>query len=221
LIPGFQFENLTVTPVEEDSNIEPVEGLKVSRFIGTLFRDTRDDPFNAKKGSFFSSDLQYAPGLIGDVNYLKSYNQYLRFRPFGKYLWASAVKIGLATDLPGRIVTERFFAGGSYTVRGFKKDQVGPKLPDGTPAGGEGLFVLNQEFRFPIWKWFGGAVFYDAGNVYSGVGDFNPFDLRHSIGLGLRLNSPFGIARLDYGINLSPEDDEPRGVLHFALGQAF
>ncbi|MCI0415254.1 translocation/assembly module TamB domain-containing protein [bacterium] len=221
LIPGFQFEYLTVTPVEEDSNIEPVEGLKVSRFIGTLLRDTRDDPFNAKRGSFFSSDLQYAPGFIGDVSYLKSFNQYLRFRPVGKYLWASALRLGLATDLPGRIVTERFFAGGSYTVRGFKKDQVGPELPDGTPAGGEALFVLNQEFRFPIWKWFGGAVFYDAGNVYSGVGDFNPFDLRHSIGPGLRLNSPFGIARLDYGINISPEDDEPRGVLHFALGQAF
>ena len=80
---------------------------------------------------------------------------------------------------------------------------------------------MNQELRFPIWKWFGAAVFYDGGNVYRGLGDFNPFDIRHSVGLGLRVNSPFGIARLDFGINISPEDDEPRGVLHFALGQAF
>src|SRR6185436_20863257 len=107
-------------------------------------------------------------------------------------VWAQSYRLGLATDLPGRIVTERFFAGGSYTIRGLEKDQAGPKLPDGTPVGGEALFVLNQELRFPIWEWFGGAVFYDAGNVYSSVGNFDPLDLRHAIGVGLRLNSPFG-----------------------------
>ena len=220
LIPGYQFEYLTVTPLET-TEFEPVEGMKISRFIGTLFRDTRNDPFNATRGSFFSIDAQAGLGFIGDVSYVKSYNQYLRFRPFKRFLWASAVRVGLATDLPPRIVTERFFAGGSFSMRGFKRDQVGPKLPDGTPAGGEALFILNQEIRFPVWKWFGGVVFYDGGNVYSGVGDFNPFDIRHSIGIGLRLNSPFGIARLDYGINLDPEENEPRGVLHFAIGQAF
>ena len=220
LIPGYEFEYLTVTPLESP-NIEPVEGLKISRFIGTLYRDSRDDPFNSKRGTFFSVDLQAAPGWIGDVSYLKSYNQYLRFRPFGKYLWASAYRLGLATNLPPRVVTERFFAGGNYSIRGLKKDEAGPEAPDGTPLGGEALFVMNQELRFPVWKWFGGAVFYDVGNVYAGVGDFNPFDARHAIGVGLRLNSPFGIARFDYGINLNPEDDEPRGVFHFALGQAF
>lgn len=220
LIPGYEFEYLTLTPLETP-NIQPVRGLKVSRFLGTLLRDTRDDPFNTTRGSFFTTDLQVAAGIIGDVSYVKNYNHYIRVLPYSKFTWASAVRVGLASDLPERVVTERFFAGGSFSIRGFKKDQVGPRFADGTPRGGEALFVLNQELRFPVWKWFGGAVFYDGGNVYSRFSEFNPFDIRHSVGMGLRVNSPFGIARLDYGINLSREDDEPRGVLHFALGQAF
>ncbi len=136
LIPGFQFEYLTLTPLE-DSNIEAVDGLKVSRLIGTLLRDSRDDPFNTKRGTFFSIDAQVAPGWLGDVSYVKSYNQYLRFIPYKNFLWASAVRIGLASDLPPRVVTERFFAGGSFTLRGFKRDEVGPKFEDGTPVGGK------------------------------------------------------------------------------------
>ncbi|MGH9857538.1 MAG: POTRA domain-containing protein, partial [Acidobacteriota bacterium] len=123
LIPGYQFEILTLIPLETP-NINPVDGLKVSRFIGTLFRDSRDDPFNTKRGTFFSTDLQVATGWLGDVSYLKNYNQYIKILPYRKFTWASAVRVGLATDLPERVVTERFFAGGSFSIRGFKKDQV-------------------------------------------------------------------------------------------------
>jgi outer membrane translocation and assembly module TamA len=119
------------------------------------------------------------------------------------------------------VITERFFTGGSYSLRGFEKDSVGPRNAAGTVVGGEALFVINQEYRFPIYKWFGGVVFYDLGNVYESVGSFDPLDLRHSLGIGLRFSSPFGILRADYGINLDPEGDERRGVFHFGLGQAF
>ncbi len=89
------------------------------------------------------------------------------------------------------------------------------------PEGGEALFIVNQEIRFPIYKWLEGVTFYDIGNVYESLEDFNPFDIRHSMGLGLRINTPAVLIRIDYGINLSPRLDEPRGIFFISLGQAF
>lgn len=68
---------------------------------------------------------------------------------------------------------ERYFAGGGTSLRGFQLNQAGPRDPcTGFPVGGQAMLVLNQEFRFPMHLPFvgaqlGGALFYDAGNVYS------------------------------------------------------
>ena len=64
-------------------------------------------------------------------------------------------------------------------------------------AGREALFLLNQEFRFPVWRSLKGVLFYDAGNVYVEVSDFDPTDLRHVLGAGLRLETPIGPVRLE------------------------
>jgi outer membrane translocation and assembly module TamA len=116
--------------------------------------------------------------------------------------------------------SERFFAGGDTTLRGFERDRVGPHV-DGDPVGGEGLFVFNEELRFPIFRMLGGVVFYDAGNVYRTLGDYDVSDLRHVAGFGLRLATPIGPFRVEYGAILDREPDEPQGELFFSIGQAF
>src|SRR5208282_647468 len=71
---------------------------------------------------------------------------------------------------------ERFFAGGGTTLRGFGLNQAGPRDPlTGFPIGGLGMLVFNQQLQFPMrLPWIGnrvsGAIFYDAGNVFSSVG---------------------------------------------------
>src|SRR5262249_33119234 len=102
-------------------------------------------------------------------------------------------------------LSERFFAGGSNTLRGFATDSVGGLVvcantaPPGQPeslscanAGGESLLLLNEEFHFPLWKSLWGEIFLDAGNVYPTISDFDATDLRSSAGLGLRLDTPIG-----------------------------
>jgi outer membrane protein insertion porin family len=83
---------------------------------------------------------------------------------------------GGATTSKGIIpLPERFFAGGGNSLRGFALNQAGPRDPcTGFPIGGQALVALNQEFRFPMHVPFvpahlQGAIFYDAGNVYSRV----------------------------------------------------
>jgi outer membrane protein assembly factor BamA len=188
--------------------------LDVSRMIGTVLADTRDDPLNSTRGVLTSYEFEYAPKFLGsDLRFFKTYNQFFYFQRVRRILWASGVRFVFSS--------ERFFAGGANTMRGFRLNEVGPRNLVGDPAGGEAVFIINQEIRFRLYKWFSGVVFYDGGNVYATAADFDPLKLRHSIGGGLRVDSPFGIGRLDVGINLDPQLDEPRYVLHLGIAQAF
>jgi outer membrane protein assembly factor BamA len=87
--------------------------------------------------------------------------------------------------------------------------------------GGEAVFILNNELRFPLVSVFDGVGFVDLGNVYLKVSDFNPFDVRKTAGFGLRLRTSFLLLRLDYGFKLDRKPGETRGALFFSIGQAF
>jgi outer membrane translocation and assembly module TamA len=139
-------------------------------------------------------------------------------------LWASGVRVGIASAFGGFLIgSERFFTGGSNTLRGFNFNEVGPRSPvTGNFIGGDAVFILNQEIRFPIYRWIRGVAFYDGGNVFDTLQDFNLKNLRHSAGFGVRVYLPYGIlGRADLGFNLEPENEEPSYVFHFGIGQAF
>ena len=68
---------------------------------------------------------------------------------------------------------------------------------------------------------FGGVLFLEFGNVWSKPDDFSINDLRGTIGGGLRLDSPLGIVRFDYGVNIDRRHNESRTKLYFSMGQAF
>jgi outer membrane protein insertion porin family len=129
-------------------------------------------------------------------------------------------------DLPA---SERFFAGGDTTVRGFANDRLGTDEtldPVGFPQGGNGLAVFNLEARAPYWKNLQFVWFMDAGNVFRRASDIQLDDLRVTSGVGFRYRSPIGPLRVDWGWKLSTRIEtgggrERSNVLHISLGQAF
>jgi outer membrane protein assembly factor BamA len=139
------------------------------------------------------------------------------------FIWASSYRLGLASAFGDTLIpSKRFFAGGGTSIRGFKLDAVGPQdIWTGLPEGGEAMVVINEELRFPIYKIVRAVLFFDAGNVYSTLRDFNPLKLRTGAGLGLRIDTPVGLLRVDYGFNLKPRAGEKRSSIFFSLGQAF
>jgi outer membrane protein assembly complex protein YaeT len=210
--------------------------VSIARLTATLTRDTRDDLLDASRGEFNSHAFEYAPELLGsDVRFVKYLGQYFRYVPFGRarrtvagrverprLLYAGAMRIGLAKGFGQEIVrSERFFAGGGTTVRGFEQDQIGPQLTDVGPLGGEALFIFNNELRFPMFSIFDGVGFLDMGNVFPRVSDFNPLDVRKSAGFGLRVRTPFFLLRFDFGFKLDRKQDESLGEFFFSIGQAF
>ncbi len=195
---------------------------RVARFDGSLVADTRDDLFDATAGMFHSSNVEYGSELGRPASYLKYLGQQFAYRRWRRVVLASAARVGLATGFGGPLhPTERFFAGGGNTVRGYRQDSLGPRHAGGGPWGGSALVVLNQEVRFPLWWHVSGVAFIDAGAAYESVRDITLRDLRVGTGFGLRFDTPLGLLRADYGSPLGRRDNEPRGRLFISLGQAF
>jgi len=123
-------------------------------------------------------------------------------------------------------LSQRFFTGGSNSVRGFGFDRLAaPDVlnDDGLSKGGNGLLVFNAEIRTAITKEIGIVVFGDAGNVFSRVSAMSLGQLRASLGGGIRYKSPIGPLRLDFGWKLGGlrVTDNRRWEFHFSIGEAF
>ena len=225
--------------------------VRLSKMSLSIFRDTRNDPLDPDRGTFLSADNDLAARAIGsEVGFAKAFLQGSAFRrvPAERRLVVRLRGIiGLAqgferaverVDENGQPVTdlvddlpasERFFAGGDTSVRGFSLDRLGTAQTiseSGFPKGGNGVVVLNGELLVNAWRALDLVGFLDGGNVFPRVRDIDVTDLRAAAGFGLRYRSPVGPVRIDLGFNLDPRELVPgslerRAVWHVTLGQAF
>ncbi len=216
-----------VTDLQISPEEAGVETLRLSGFSLGEVHDSRDNFYNPRQGIFASADLSaYGKAIGSQAAFVKFFAQASLFKRLpGDSVWAQSMRLGLADpygisdSIP---LSERFFAGGDTTVRGYAYEELGPKDPvTGNPIGGESLFIINEEYRFPIWRFLRGVVFFDAGNVYSKLSEFDLRDLRRVLGGGFRIDTPIGPIRFEYGWKLDRQEGETPGQLHITVGQAF
>jgi len=159
----------------------------VSQFGVTWFRDSRDNPAEASKGSFNSADFSDADTRLGSsASFLRFFLQNSTYYPIKRrFSFARSARLGVLVPYgdtvsltfpapaPGQCIPgtapsgatptiiplpERFFAGGGTSLRGFALNQAGPRdACTGFPVGGQAMLILNQEFRFPMRLPFIGA----------------------------------------------------------------
>jgi outer membrane protein assembly factor BamA len=209
----------------------------VSPLTSTFTREARDEALDATRGSFMSQAFGYSPSWLGsDRPYLRYFGQYFHYFPLQRerrekftneilrprFVFATGVRLGVARGLGGVVPpSERFFAGGSTTLRGFSQNVVGPIGANRVPSGGNAMLIINNELRFPLMWIVDGVVFTDIGNVFPRVGDFSFSDLRETAGAGVRVRTPWFLLRGDYGFVLDRRPNELRGRFYFSIGQAF
>ena len=216
--------------------------VRLSRFAGSLIFDNRDDLLDPENGTSIIVDTNVAMRAIGsEVGFVRTFAQgffYRRLPVRRRAILAVGARVGAArgfervkddqvvSDLPA---SERFFAGGDTTVRGFSLDRLVSEdtvSATGFPLGGNGLIVLNGELRVHLGRALHGVGFVDAGNVSKFASGMSLTELRPAAGVGVRINSDFGPIRFDLGFNLDPKDftgvtPERRMVFHISIGQAF
>jgi outer membrane protein assembly factor BamA len=214
------------TPPPPDDPIGALDiTINIARLTAAAAWDTRDDPADTLRGTLLSLSLENAPESVGsDIRFIREVAQAYHFRPWRRVLFASAARLGVVSPLGGQdlITSELFFTGGARTVRGVAEDSLGPRdFFFNEPEGGRLLLVLNQEVRVPIYKWVRGVAFIDAGNVFATPADASLRGLVGSLGLGLRVATPFALLRVDVAKATwnAPDDSSARWI--FGIGQAF
>jgi outer membrane protein insertion porin family len=227
LIWGYQFERVVYT-VDVLDQLAP---LNSSRIDAALVLDRRDDPTNPTRGWLTTANWDQPVRLLGsDYGVAKLFAQHARYVDFGGLILAGRAQVGSAfgggenEDLPPG---ERFELGGSTTIRGYPEDSLGPRNVLGFPVGGSALLTLNGEVRFPVWRWFRGVGFVDAGNVFQSRRDLSFRDLAAGYGFGLRIVSPYALIRVDFGIPATtltvdkPAHRLSSGRWYFGIGHIF
>ena len=229
------------------------EELLLSSVSLSYLNESRDNPTDPRTGFLLSGDARLSARLIGsDEDFLRLFTQGQYYRKlFPDLVLASSLRLGviapfgktagqpLGNPIP---ISERFFSGGSTTLRGLPQDLAGPLLrdpvtgeiilvnslgepdPNGRPVplGGNALLIANLELRFPLVALLSGTLFYDFGNVFR-----NPTDLdsgfNHAVGTGIQVNTPVGGIRFDLGYSLNPPDVTGfhHWNFHITLGQPF
>ncbi|MCM3881757.1 MAG: translocation/assembly module TamB domain-containing protein [Vicinamibacterales bacterium] len=222
---GYQFErNHTFDPNRDPDDPLALDlSVRAARLTSTAVFDTRNDPFDARRGLFHSSNIEFAPKKLGsDVKFVKYFmQQFLHVPLAGSLISASAFRLGLAQGFGQDLLpSERFFAGGVNTIRGYPENSLGPQFLD-VANGGEAELILNQEIRFPIFRWLRGVAFVDAGNVFGTISEVSLTGLVVGTGVGLRFATPVGLFRLDVGVPTSEGDRRGNPRLHFSFGQMF
>lgn len=115
---------------------------------------------------------------------------------------------------------QRFYAGGSGTVRGYTYQTIGPLFADDTPEGGSAMDAVNLEFRQHVWGNIGVVPFVDAGQVSRTSAPFTG-TIRVGAGLGLRYYTGIGPIRFDVAFPLTRTAGSGAFALYVGLGEAF
>ncbi len=209
--------------------------------------DLRTSPLVAPRGVVIDNTFDYSGKPLGSqIEFVRSTARVSYYLPFAKdkdsininpqaeedvsgwerwfrrSMLAVGARAGVVQGISGSGVPidERFFNGGSSTVRSFAERELGPS-DRGNPIGGEFFSVYNVEYTFPVFGELQMAVFLDAGNLLAQAEDIGFGNMRYAVGLGLRYQLPIGPLRIDYGVNPSPRNGEAFGAFHFSFGFAF
>ncbi len=233
----FTYKIETVDISDLDSNVS--QALKdeagrntISSAMFQLTKDTTDNRFNPVKGSILVGSIEVAGGPFGgDKDFAKFFNSMSHYSEIGPFLLELKLRDGVVSTYGGNNgavpVYERFFAGGTYTIRGFKERDIGPKDQSGDAIGGGTIAIANAELTFSIIENLKGAFFVDAGNVWH-VPDSKPKGgtsaggIKVGVGTGVRIKTPIGPVKLDYGFPVNPSNDQgDTGRIHFSMSRGF
>lgn len=208
---------------EDNIDVDETVYNKTGVVLGAIYNNA-DPILDPVQGYAVSFNLK--TNDIGFSGYIPFYRVLAEFKTY------FGIRRGVVVALKGKIggiertddnsfipVEEKFFAGGSHSVRGWSRGDLGPHNMFGTPVGGNSLLETSAEFRFDIGRRLKLNLFMDAGNVWKESFVYHVTDLRYAAGTGLRIKTPMGPVGIDFARPVF--DSETKWQIHFNIGHPF
>ena len=219
-------DNLRISELTREQGLQnlDVSIYNKSSLTFGLALDTSEPPLTPDRGLYSGFTVTYSGvGFRNDFTYTRTLIDVRKYKKLStKWVLAGRLKLGAMFPTGSNEVTpieERFYSGGSNSVRGWARSQLGPKSDAGVPIGGNSLLENSWEVRFPLWKIFSGVTFLDVGNAWRSRFTYKFGELKYAAGMGLRVGTPIGPIRLDVASPLF-ETNLP-WQFHLSVGQAF
>jgi outer membrane protein insertion porin family len=198
---------------KQDGISTPITSGRINSLTATAVNDTRDFVLSPSTGGRRDFSVEWADKMLGgDYNFTKystDLSQYFKAGRSGQVvaLHLGAGYLGYPSDDPAHTPSfEQFTVGGADTVRGYLDREF----------AGDKMLVLNAEYRFKLSKGLTGVVFADAGDAWAKEDKVTLDNLKTGYGVGLRVDTPVGVMRIDYGIG-----KDGGHKTYFSLGQTF
>lgn len=176
-----------------------------------------DNRLRVRDGFSIQADLHGGvDGVFATVGFVKgTLEGNVVYSPIHDLRLLARAKVGAiqTSDFASLPPSQRFFTGGSRSVRGYAYDEISPENADGDDIGGQYLGQASVELEYLFYGNFGAALFFDAGDAPADIADFDP---QRAVGIGFRWLSPVGTLRLDFAHPL--DADAPDVRFHFSLG---
>ncbi len=195
-----------------------------SSLSATITRDNRDNVFFPTTGSNFTIFNELAGGpLLGDFSYFKQITQLSWYtKTIWKLVLRTKWRFGYVESYNNSTVPpdEKFYLGGvgNDAIRGYADRSIGPVDSFGNNKGGYRSIIFSSEYAAPLaGDQIVGLLFFDAGDAFNKMEEFNFWKLKSGAGIGVRIQSPFGLIGFDYAYNFISHNWEP----HFQFGTTF
>jgi outer membrane protein insertion porin family len=231
----YRLEHINISNLDSDVSAALAEqaGSSLVSSLGfSVTNDYRDSKLSPTRGWDITNNADIAGGpLGGDKNFY-------RFQTSGEFFYPIKINdVTTVIEFSGRTgivqaypktpdvpIFERYFTGGQDSIRGYDERTVGPLDHNTNDAiGGEALLLGSVEYTVPIIEIIKGAVFFDTGNVWDKVRNYGTGGLKSGTGVGLRVKTPIGPIKLDYGIPLDNVQGQKNksGKFYFSVSRGF
>jgi outer membrane protein insertion porin family len=231
----YRLEHITISNLDSNVSAALAEqaGSSLVSSVGlSITHDYLDSKLSPTKGLIITNNADIAGGpLGGDKNFYRVQTSGAFYYPIKIHDVTTVIEFSGRTgivqaypdtrDVP---IFERYFTGGQDSIRGYDERTVGPLDPNTNDAvGGEALLLGSVEYTVPIIEIIKGAVFFDTGNVWDKVKNYGTGGLKSGTGVGLRVKTPIGPIKLDYGIplNKQPGQNKKSGKFYFSVSRGF
>jgi len=230
----YRLEHIDITNLDSgvsEALAEQAGNSLVSSLGFSTTNDYRDSKLSTTSGWIITNNADLAGGpLGGDKNFYRLQTSGAYYVPVKLNDLTTVLQVSARTgfvqsypNTPDVPIFERYFAGGQDSIRGYNERTVGPQDTNtGDAIGGDAILVGSVEYTVPIIEVIKGAVFYDIGNVWDKLRDYGTGGLKSGTGVGLRVKTPIGPIKLDYGIPLNSENGQGKsGKFYFSVSRGF